>query len=1003
MSGLFGGGGGGGQNTVDPVIGSLNVQTSTFGMAIPIVYGQTRITANLIWYGDFTAIPHTTTQASGGKGGGGASSSNTTFTYTAAVAMGLCEGTVVSIGNVWAGKELTSLTSLGLTLFTGATNQTAWGFLTTNHATQAINYSGLAYVATPAYDLGGSANLPNHSFEVKGILNYSPAGGINGAKPDLLLNDYLTNTQYGVGIPAAKIGSLTQYNAYCMAAGILLSPAYTAQAAANTHIDEMMLATNSGVVWSEGVMKIIPYGDTAITGSWGVNYTPNNSVLYDLNDDDFIAIDADPVIVTRKNQADSFNQVQVEFIDSANQYNVAIATASDIANIDLFGLRPQQPVTLHCITTLSQAQIVAQALLQRALYIRNTYTFTVGMRYSLLEPMDIVTITDAALGLNLYPVRIIEIIESVDGEFTITAEDFLAGVSHASTYPSQTGAGYQADYNISSGNANAPVIFEPPTSLSVDPQIWLATSGGANWGGCEVWVSRDNTTYTQVGTINGKARHGVLSAALATGGDPDTTNTLAVNLSTSSGSLLGGTLADRDQMNTLCYVDGELISYQNAALTSLYNYNLTSLRRGAYGSARAAHTSGTKFARLDQAIFKYNYDPAMIGSTIYIKLRSFNIYGLARQDLAGLTPISYAVAGSYMGAISGLALAQPFVGNSVKVKWNAYTGASSYKVEIWVGASLKRTVTGITSTVYEYTYEDMLADGGAWRSVDIKVYAVSANSSTLSAATLTVSNPQMGAPLGISAVAGALSATVSITKPTASDFAGMMIFGSSTSGFTPDTTTFTNMLYDGFDVSKTFTGLTGGVPMYYRVAIYDAFGKDSLTLSSEVAATPFFAGGISIVSSLPAVAGAVDGNVVSYTVDHKLYRFNSTANAWQTWVDGTDILASSVTAGKMSVTSIGAINANLGVITAGNITLNAGSWIQGGQTAYNTGSGFFMGYSGTTYKVSFGNSGASQFLYDGSTVSIRSGTTGARLELVNDVIRVYDAAGVLRVKIGNLA
>jgi len=35
--------------------------------------------------------------------------------------------------------------------------------------------------------------------------------------------------------------------------------------------------------------------------------------------------------------------------------------------------------------------------------------------------------------------------------------------------------------------------------------------------------------------------------------------------------------------------------------------------------------------------------------------------------------------------------------------------------------------------------------------------------------------------------------------------------------------------------------------------------------------------------------------------------------------------------------------------------------------------------------------------------TIRSGTTGARLELVNNVIRVYDAGNVLRVKIGNLA
>ena len=328
MGGLFGGGSGG-QNTVDPVIGALNVQTSTLGMAIPIAYGQNRLSANLIWYGDFTAIPHTTTQSSGGKGGGGASSSNTTFTYKAAVAMGLCEGTVGGIGNVWAGKDLTNLAALGLTLFSGAPAQTAWGYLTTNHATQAIGYSNLAYVATSAYDLGGSANLPSHSFEVLGVLNYSPISGTYGAKPDLLLTDYLTSSIYGVGFLSAKIASLTQYNAYCMAAGILLSPIYAAQASANTHIDDIMTATNSGVVWSEGLLKVIPYGDTAITGAWGTNYTPVNTVQYDLNDDDFIAgSNADPIIVTRKTQADSFNQVQVEYhhmnlsVDQIDSYSV---------------------------------------------------------------------------------------------------------------------------------------------------------------------------------------------------------------------------------------------------------------------------------------------------------------------------------------------------------------------------------------------------------------------------------------------------------------------------------------------------------------------------------------------------------------------------------------------------------------------------------------------------------------------------------------------------------
>ena len=59
-------------------IGALNVQQSSQGVPIPIVFGKTRIAPNLLWYNDFTAVPHTTEQ-SGGKGGG-TTQQNTTYT-----------------------------------------------------------------------------------------------------------------------------------------------------------------------------------------------------------------------------------------------------------------------------------------------------------------------------------------------------------------------------------------------------------------------------------------------------------------------------------------------------------------------------------------------------------------------------------------------------------------------------------------------------------------------------------------------------------------------------------------------------------------------------------------------------------------------------------------------------------------------------------------------------------------------------------------------------------
>jgi len=75
---------------------------------------------------------------------------------------------------------------------------------------------------------------------------------------------------------------------------------------------------------------------------------------------------------------------------------------------------------------------------------------------------------------------------------------------------------------------------------------------------------------------------------------------------------------------------------------------------------------------------------------------------------------------------------------------------------------------------------------------------------------------------------------------------------------------------------------------------------------------------------------------------------------------------------NLKVGNLSAISADMGAITAGTITLNSAGYIQGGQTAYNTGTGFFLGYSGTAYKFSIGSS-TSNFTWDGSNINL-SGT-----------------------------
>ncbi len=65
-----------------------------------------------------------------------------------------------------------------------------------------------------------------------------------------------------------------------------------------------------------------------------------------------------------------------------------------------------------------------------------------------------------------------------------------------------------------------------------------------------------------------------------------------------------------------------------------------------------------------------------------------------------------------------------------------------------------------------------------------------------------------------------------------------------------------------------------------------------------------------------------------------------------------------------------AATGTLGTITTGLITLDTTGYLRGGQTAYDTGTGFFLGYSTDAYKFSIGNPAGENMTWDGSALKI---------------------------------
>ncbi len=386
-------------------------------------------------------------------------------------------------------------------------------------------------------------------------------------------------------------------------------------------------------------------------------WTPNLVPIYDLDDEDFLNIEGeDPVKITRSDPYATYNQQAIEIQARSDSYNTGPIVAFDQGAINRYGRRIGSTIAAHEICDTLSAQTSAQLILQRGLYIRNTFSFKLSMEFCLLEPMDIVTLTDTALGLNATVVRIVEIEEDSEGALTITAEEFPQGVATATRYPTQSRTNGAPDANAAAPPVNTPLIIEPPPSLTGGvAQLWIGASGqdgDPNWGGCYVWASLDGASYTRVATIASPASQGVLVTPLPVynGANPDAANLLNVDLSQSAGVLDSVSATAAEAGVTLCLRRWRISQLHHGhAHGSRSIPSRRALSRSRDCSRRARTPPAPAFCDLDSAILRYDVSTAQIGQTVYLKFQSYNIFGGGLQDLSTCVAYTHKIEG--VGAV----------------------------------------------------------------------------------------------------------------------------------------------------------------------------------------------------------------------------------------------------------------------------------------------------------------------------------------------------------------
>lgn len=280
--------------------------------------------------------------------------------------------------------------------------------------------------------------------------------------------------------------------------------------------------------------------------------------------------------------------------------------------------------------------------------------------------------------------------------------------------------------------------------------------------------------------------------------------------------------------------------------------------------------------------------------------------------------------------VTGLALAEAFTGPACNIKWDATARATGYTVEVWAASTLRRT-RNVTVQQFGYSAADAKADGGPWRDLTFKVRATGTGTTSAGWAELNVNNPQMGLVDNIVVTGFLASLMVEYPRPAASDFAGVRVHVSTVNGFTPDAS---NLKYEGPDNVINIDLNPGSATYYIKLAGYDQWGADSLTMSAQYSAATSLIVSTQItdgsISTPKLAANAVTADKIS-------------ANA----VTADKIAAGAVTADKVDVTQLDAISATIG--------------------------------------------------------TLRTATTGARLEISDNIIKVFDSSGNLRVKMGDLS
>lgn len=144
-----------------PRLQTLHIQSSQDGAPMARIYGRARIAGQVIWAARVKEIA--IEEKRGGKGG----PSTRTYSYTLSFAVGLCQGEILDVGQIWANGQPLQTKDLNARLYKGSDDQSPDPLIAEIEGNQVPAFRGTAYMVfedMPLDDFG--ARLPQLNFEI---------------------------------------------------------------------------------------------------------------------------------------------------------------------------------------------------------------------------------------------------------------------------------------------------------------------------------------------------------------------------------------------------------------------------------------------------------------------------------------------------------------------------------------------------------------------------------------------------------------------------------------------------------------------------------------------------------------------------------------------------------------------------------------------------------------------------------------------------------------------